>query len=128
MCFIRLHLVFVSAHVKLVILQHIIKYCIELNLKPSDLPQISIEQMFIHMSLNIILVSNCLSTCKFYCSLPSLSSEINELNLNFYIFRKCAFSEINVVKIKMLLLMLYCYFFLYQTYFIIINRLFSFLL
>lgn len=78
------------------------------------------------MSLNIILVSNSVCQQVNFIAL-SLSSEINKLNLNFCsIFRICAFSKINVVKIKMLLVMLYCYFFLYKTYCIIISKLFYF--
>lgn len=45
----HVHLVSVSIQIKLIILPHLIKYCIELNLLPSDLPQISIAEKFIHV-------------------------------------------------------------------------------
>lgn len=50
MCFISLHLVSVSAQVKLIILQHLTEYFTELNSTPSD-----VLKIVLHKSLSICL-------------------------------------------------------------------------
>jgi len=56
--FMSLHLVCVSTQIKLIILPHLIKHCIESNLLPKDLPQISTAEKFAYVSSKLILGSN----------------------------------------------------------------------